>query len=514
MPPDDNNVEAKDLTPEELGLLAAWIDQGADRRRRRRRGAGQMASAAQRGAADLRRGCLARRTNCRLHARGNQIFLYHLPSGQLAAPVGRSRIEQDRSVRRAGRGPFRPGPVAGLQSRWRSAGLGRVSRSRSSGARLQETVRPAQALPQDATGALALSPDGKRPPIGDAKGRSPFGTWPRSNRSKRSPATPARSRRWHSAGPTSLVSGSADQSIRLWKLADGSQLAVDHHARPGDGRWRWCKGGSGSSPARPTTSCGFGSRRAIRPSADRLDQFARISKGITARSRPWSFRREGPEEVLIFGQCRRHGPRNGRSSRRISTPAARRAKSPLADRSRAWRFVPTACNWPSVGGNLVKLWKIENGQPWTDAANQPLPEMKGDLRAAARAAARKRMVDLSPPNWPTPRRRSPMAKPKSPRPPKPKRRPSPPGRRPKSAGRKGRSGQEGDRGQRSGRQSSWPRSPRWSSRRKMRSSPISKRWKKIRKRRPEKLCWKQAKKLAADTEERRKRAEAAAKPAR
>ncbi len=46
---------------------------------------------------------------------------------------------------------------------------------------------------------------------------------------------------------------------------------------------------------------------------------------------------------------------------------------------------PDAAQLASVGGgNLLKLWKVENGQPWTDAANQPLPEMKGDLRAAAR----------------------------------------------------------------------------------------------------------------------------------
>ena len=56
---------------------------------------------------------------------------------------------------------------------------------------------------------------------------------------------------------------------------------------------------------------------------------------------------------------------------------------------------PDGLQLASVGGtNLVKLWKTADGQPWTGADNKPLPEMKGDVRAAARAAAAQRMVDL------------------------------------------------------------------------------------------------------------------------
>ena len=48
----------------------------------------------------------------------------------------------------------------------------------------------------------------------------------------------------------------------------------------------------------------------------------------------------------------------------------------------------------SGGTNLVKLWKVETGAPWTAANNQPLPELKGDIRTQLHAAAAERQVAL------------------------------------------------------------------------------------------------------------------------
>jgi WD40 repeat protein len=48
----------------------------------------------------------------------------------------------------------------------------------------------------------------------------------------------------------------------------------------------------------------------------------------------------------------------------------------------------------SAGGLLVRLWKADNGQPWTAANNQPLPEMKGDLRAQLNSTALERQVAI------------------------------------------------------------------------------------------------------------------------
>lgn len=80
-----------------------------------------------------------------------------------------------------------------------------------------------------------------------------------------------------------------------------------------------------------------------------------------------------------------------RDARRGTTNAQIAAGGPVA--SLAIR--PDGKQLASVGGtNLVKLWKTENGQPWTGAGDQALPEIKGDMHAAASAAAARRMVDL------------------------------------------------------------------------------------------------------------------------
>ncbi|HWC88687.1 MAG TPA: WD40 repeat domain-containing protein, partial [Pirellulales bacterium] len=46
------------------------------------------------------------------------------------------------------------------------------------------------------------------------------------------------------------------------------------------------------------------------------------------------------------------------------------------------------------GSSLIRLWKVDNGQPWPGPNNQPLPELKGDLRAQLQTAAADRLVAL------------------------------------------------------------------------------------------------------------------------
>ena len=50
----------------------------------------------------------------------------------------------------------------------------------------------------------------------------------------------------------------------------------------------------------------------------------------------------------------------------------------------------------SIGGHsLLKLWNLENGQPWTTAGGQPIPELKGDLDAQLRLAKAERGLSLA-----------------------------------------------------------------------------------------------------------------------
>ncbi len=84
MPPDDNNVDAKPLTPGRTRNAGGLDRSGSHRRCRHQGGAGEMADAGQHGAADLRRRGLARGTICGLHARKSDFRLSNWPSGQLA----------------------------------------------------------------------------------------------------------------------------------------------------------------------------------------------------------------------------------------------------------------------------------------------------------------------------------------------------------------------------------------------------------------------------------------------
>src|SRR5438477_1906158 len=82
MPPKDNKVNAVDLTPEQLGLIKLWIDQGAK---------GEVHAQAPMDWEQLPETinpiyavALTRDGQFAACSRANQIFVYHVPSGQLA----------------------------------------------------------------------------------------------------------------------------------------------------------------------------------------------------------------------------------------------------------------------------------------------------------------------------------------------------------------------------------------------------------------------------------------------
>src|SRR5207244_7456073 len=81
MPPKDNKVAASDLTSEELGLIKLWIDQGA---KGEVRGAGPIVwHPLPEGLNPIYAVALTRDGQYAACGRANQIFIYHLPSGQL-----------------------------------------------------------------------------------------------------------------------------------------------------------------------------------------------------------------------------------------------------------------------------------------------------------------------------------------------------------------------------------------------------------------------------------------------
>ncbi len=169
MPPDDNNVEAKDLTPEELGLLAAWIDQGA-------------ISDASASAAPVKWQALpsavqpiyavAASPDGQYAActRGNQIFLYHLPTGQLATRLVDPELTKSGLYSEPGVAHFDLVQSLAFSPDGDHLASGAYREVKLWKRRRQRFRRHGWPLPQDATGSLAVSPDGKSAAIGDAQG--------------------------------------------------------------------------------------------------------------------------------------------------------------------------------------------------------------------------------------------------------------------------------------------------------------------------------------------------------
>lgn len=79
MPPQDNKVNAKNLTPEELGLIKLWIDQGATGSVS---GSKVVFTPLPAGVNPVYAAALTRDGQYAAAGRANQIFLYHVPTGR------------------------------------------------------------------------------------------------------------------------------------------------------------------------------------------------------------------------------------------------------------------------------------------------------------------------------------------------------------------------------------------------------------------------------------------------
>ena len=89
MPPPDNDVKAKPLTPQELGLIKLWIDQGAKGEARARRAPDRLAAAAAGDQPDLCRGDHGRRP-VRRRVAGQSDFSRPRAQQARAGPADRS----------------------------------------------------------------------------------------------------------------------------------------------------------------------------------------------------------------------------------------------------------------------------------------------------------------------------------------------------------------------------------------------------------------------------------------
>ena len=133
MPPPDNDVKAKPLTPQELGLIKLWIDQGAKGEVKAAGAHDRLAAAAAGHQSDLRRRDHARRP-IRRRLAGQPDFPLSRAEQARAGPADRSVAAREGHLQAAGRGRPRPGAVAEVQPR-RHAGSPPAASARSSSGR-------------------------------------------------------------------------------------------------------------------------------------------------------------------------------------------------------------------------------------------------------------------------------------------------------------------------------------------------------------------------------------------
>jgi WD40 repeat protein len=377
MPPPDNDVKAKALTPQELGLIKLWIDQGAK---------GEIKAASTQiawqplpaGINPIYAVAITPDGQYAAASRANQIFLYHVPSkrelGRLTDPA---LLE---------RGIYKQPGVADLDLVQSLKFSPDGTLLASGGFRTVKLwARPAAGKQQGLTGlegparSIAVSSDGKLAAIGEETGK--VKVFDLSNGQLVKTLT------GHSGAvtgvaftsdATKLVTGSQDKTFRVFSLADQQQIAsietsaaVNAVAIVAEGK-QVATGGAdnvirlwelpASQPADPPKpvkelSGHSGAVTALVALAPDGGQLLSGSQDGTVRQ--WDLAAGNAVKTMTHG-----------------SPV-----EAIAARADGKRFASVS------SANNAKLWNAENGQQ--------VAEMKGDLRLALKVAKAGRAVALA-----------------------------------------------------------------------------------------------------------------------
>jgi WD40 repeat protein len=380
MPPADNNVGAVALSSEQLGLIKLWIDQGA--------AGGAAESAAPIKWQSLPTGinpiyAVAVTPDAQYAAcgRANQIFVYHVASGQLVTRLTdpeliKSGLYQNQGVAHLDLVQslaFSPDGDLLASGGFREVKLWR--RPHNVHKALLSGDAPVQ--------AIALSPDGKTVAVGEASGAIKL--WNVAD--AKDPKTLA----GHTAAVTGLrflpggakiVSGSLDKTIRLWNAADGTAAGqvetptpINAVALVGDGAqvaaggadnvvrlWTLPAEAAAQFTAGPQLAGHTGPITALATSPAEKTQL--ISASADGSIRQWN---------LADNQMIREIKHGAAITAMAVRPDGKQIASAGAD-------------------NQIKLWNAADGQPWTAPDKQPIVAMKGDFRAQFRVAQSERAL--------------------------------------------------------------------------------------------------------------------------
>jgi WD40 repeat protein len=356
MPPKGNKAAAKDLTPEQLGLLKLWINQGATG------SAGSPSAPALQlqplpaGLHAIYAAAVTPDGQCAACARGNEVQVYHLASGRLVSRLtGHRDLVQSLA--------FSPDGNVLASGAYREVLLWRRPRD-------VKTFDVTSAA-RGAVNALDTSADGATLATGGADGVVRL--WATAD------ARPVKEFAGH-AGPvtavrlapdgTKLLSASTDKTVRVWNLADGTVLAqATVPAEPA--AVAWVGGGKQIAAA--------GSDGVIRVWDVPDDAGAALAtlkelKGHVGAVTSLQSVPDAPTHLLsggADGTVRRWDVQGGNVIKQVNHGAPVTAVAVRPDGKRV----------ASAGGNLVKLW---------DADGKPVAAMRGDRYANEAAAGRQR----------------------------------------------------------------------------------------------------------------------------
>ncbi|MCA9245828.1 MAG: PD40 domain-containing protein [Planctomycetales bacterium] len=392
MPPEDNDRGATNLTPQELGLLKLWIDQGAK---------GEVTGG---GPIEWRRlpdavnpiYALALSPEGRFVAcgRANQLYIYHVASGQLVGqPVdpelqkgelyqgsGAAHLDMIQSI------AFHPSGDLLATGGFRNVKLWRRGRN----------TKLSDAAIEDVARSFALSNDGQKAAFGLANGKIVI--WEVAS------STPVRTLEGHGAEVTGvafsadnaqLVSASKDKTLRAWKVDDGTALGSletpapvtaialvgaemaqlvaageDHVIR------LWDVATITSPPAAAPAAEGEQPAEPAGPPIP-VREMKGHSQPITVLARLLS----APTQFISASQdgiLRHWESTDGRELRQVNHGGPIRAAAVSADGK---KFATASDN------KTARLWNAENGQQ--------IAEVKGDYRASDAASAADRTLVLA-----------------------------------------------------------------------------------------------------------------------
>jgi WD40 repeat protein len=358
MPPPDNKVNAKPLSPEELGILKLWIEQGAT---------GSVSAAASEvswqplppGINPIYAVALTDDGQYVACGRANQVFIYHVPSAKVVCRLTDAELLKS--------GPYKKPGVAHLdivQALAFSPDGYLLASSGFQEVKLWRRPTNVQLFKSDLAGdvaALAISADRKQLATGADKVIKLWDAATGKAAKEISGHDAAVTALAFSPDGTKLFSASANKAIRVWKLPEGESLGQIEAPAPvvaitaiGDGSHIATAGGDNSiriwtiSAEAPGLTAGAELTGHTGPVVS-LATVPTANTQIVSGSADGSVRLWNADDGKMIRQVAHGAP--------VTSVAIRGDGQQIA----------------SAGGNYARLWNLADGKQ--------LAEMKGDYRA-------------------------------------------------------------------------------------------------------------------------------------